>query len=226
VASLRREEHSILQAMAVVVKPTSANSVPDDIRVLPASDAPKEDALIEAVSMERSVVPAEASAEAPSGPAVREVKSSSRPPMPPLAAPAAGHTLPELEAALNAEKTDRGLRVILPANALFGTARAALDPVADPLLSSLAQLMAAMQPREIVVIGLSGGDDANLALSKERTHAVAAWLAAHGSKHRMHFVEQGNDGTRSVAPNNNADGSESPEGQEQNYRIQILLRRH
>jgi outer membrane protein OmpA-like peptidoglycan-associated protein len=247
-ASLRREEHSILVAMAAVANPMSADRVSDDVKALPASNAPKEDALIGAASMERSGVPAallpgggspapppaagapgwvppEASPEAPSGPAVREVKASSRPPIPPLAMPAAGHTLPELEAALNAEKTDRGLRVVLPASALFGTARAALDPAADLLLSNLAQLMAAMLPREIVVIGPSGEDDANLSLSKERAHAVAAWLAAHGSGHRAHFVERVNDGAGSVAPNN-ADGAASPEEREQNYPIQILLRRH
>jgi flagellar motor protein MotB len=244
-ASLRREEHVILGAMAEVAKPMSGDRVLVDTRVVaPASDPPKEDALIEATSMERPVAPAafvagaasvaapaEASAEAPSEPAFREAKASSRTPMPPLAVPAAGHTLPELESALNAEKTDRGLRVILP-DGVFGTARAALDPAAEPLLSNLAQLIAAMQPREIVVIGPSGEDDADLApsakpaLSKERAHAVAAWLAAHGSKNRAHFVERGNDGTQPVAPNNKADGSERPQEREQIYPIQILLRRH
>lgn len=250
VTSLRWEEHSILEAMAVVAKPNSADGVSDDIRVLsPVSDAPKEDALIDAVSLERPVapaallaagdsvaappaavatgaIPAEASAESQSEPAIREANASNRTPMPPPAVPAAGHTLPELETALNAEKTDRGLRVILPASALFGTSRAALDPAADPLLASLAQLTAAVLPREIVVIGPSGEDDAGLALSKERAHAVAAWLATHGSKPRPRFVERGGDGTRPGAPNNNADGSESPEAREQNNRIQILLRNH
>jgi outer membrane protein OmpA-like peptidoglycan-associated protein len=250
VASLRWEEHSILEAMAVVAKPMSADRASDEIKVVsPASDAPRGDAMIDAVSMERPVVPAallaagdpvatppaavavgatpaDASAEAPSEPTIREARASSRPPMPPLAAPAGGHTLPELEAALNAEKTDRGLRVILPANALFGASRAALDPAADPLLSSLAQLTAAMLPREIVVIGASGEDDANLALSKERAHAVAAWLAAHAPKLRPRFIERGNDGTHSGATNINADGSESPETREQNNWIQILLRHH
>jgi outer membrane protein OmpA-like peptidoglycan-associated protein len=245
-ASLRREEHSILEAMAAIANPMSAE--PDDVRVLlPASDAPKEGPLIEAASMERSVAPAallagggsvapppaavaaelvppEASSEAPADPTVREVKASSRPPIPPLAVPAAGHTLPELEAALNAEKTDRGLRVVLPADALFGTARAALDPAADPLLSNVARLMAAMLPREIVVIGPSGEDDSNLGLSKERAHAIAAWLAAHGSEHRAHFVERVSGGAGSVA-SNTADGAASPQEREQNYPIQILLRR-
>jgi outer membrane protein OmpA-like peptidoglycan-associated protein len=248
-ASLRREEHSVLEAMAAVANPMSADKASDDVRVLlPASDAPKEGPPIEAASVERSVapgallpgggsvapppaavaaelVPPEASPEAPSEPAVREVAASGPPPLSPLAVPAAAHTLPELEAALNAEKTDRGLRVVLPASALFGAAGAALDPAADPVLSNLARLMAAMLPREIVVIGASGADDTSLSLSKERAHAVAAWLAAHGSEHRAHFVERVNGGTGSVA-SNTANGAAGPEEREQNYPIQILLRRH
>ena len=121
---------------------------------------------------------------------------------------------------LHAEKTDRGLRVILPADALFGPARGALDPAPDPLLSSLAELTAAMQPREIVVRP-SGEDGTDPGLSKDRVHAVAVWLAAHGSKRRPHLVEQ--TGTRPAAPSNSAAGSYGPDGREQS--IEILLRR-
>lgn len=175
--------------------------------------------------------PSRASPEAPSGAVVREASSSNLPPKRvSLAPPATQRTLPQLEAALHAEKTDRGLRVKLSADALFGTVRDAFDLAVDPPLSSLAELIEAMQPREIVVIGhtdASGEDDANLALSKKRAHAVAAWLGAHGPpKHQPHFVERGYGRTRPVAPNDNADGSENREGRQQNRRIEILLRRN
>src|SRR5712691_2591358 len=165
-------------------------------------------------------------------PSATPVASAVRPPAgagnPAPAKDAAPKSLPQLEAALHAEKTDRGLRLVVPADLLFGATQGGLDGAAVPQLATLAELVAAVQPREVVVIGhtdSSGEDDANLALSKERAHAVAAWLAAHASKQRPHFVEEGYGRTRPVAPNHNADGSDNPEGRASNRRIEIWLRR-
>ena len=130
---------------------------------------------------------------------------------------------------MHAEKTDRGLQLVLSADTLFGAVPDKLDAAADPLLTDLANLVTAMGLREVVVIGhtdSSGSDEANLALSKERAHAVAAWIEAHVAKHRPNFVEHGYGRTRPVAPNHKADGSDNPEGRAQNRRIEILLRRH
>lgn len=147
-------------------------------------------------------------------------------------APAKAHkpmTLAQLEAALRAEKTDRGLRLVLPADALFQSKQGELDDNAVTPLTTLAELVAAIKPHEIVVVGHTdsvGDDAANLALSKQRARAIAAWLAAHAPKARPHFIEEGYGRTRPVAPNHNADGSDNPEGQAANRRIEILLRRH
>lgn len=137
-------------------------------------------------------------------------------------------TLARLEAALKAAKTDRGLRLVLPADSLFQSKQGDLDASAVTPLTTLAELVAAIKPREIVVIGNTdseGDDAANLALSKQQAHAVAAWLAAHDPKARPHFIEEGFGRTRPVAPNHNADGSDNPEGRAANRRIEILLRR-
>jgi flagellar motor protein MotB len=241
-ASLRREDDSILEAMAMLAEPMAADSVPNDARVFPPSDPPKENAPnLDATASERLVgaaalvaredsvatppvplatglVAADASSEARLGSVVRDLERSSRPP---VATAVAQHSLPQLESALHAERTDRGLRVMLPTNALFGEAGAALDSAPDPLLSSLAELTAAMQPREIVVIGPFGEEGLSPGLSKDRVHAVAAWLTAHGPKHRTHLVEQTR--TRPAATNSRTGGPEGLDGREQN--IEILLRR-
>jgi outer membrane protein OmpA-like peptidoglycan-associated protein len=252
-ASLRREHRSILQAMAVIAKPMSADRVPDNVKtLLITSDISKEEGVasqIEAVVPERSIgsptntrdgsdprtstgdpappEPAAASIEqAPPGPVVLAVTPTSQPLR---VEPAAPRTLTQLEETLHAEKTDRGLRIRLPADVLFGTAHDRLDPAANPSLSSVIELIRAMQPRQIVVVGhtdASSKHDADLALSKERAHAVSGWLRTHGLDDRPHLVAQGYGGTRPVAPNEKADGSDNPEGREQNRRIEILLRRH
>jgi outer membrane protein OmpA-like peptidoglycan-associated protein len=138
----------------------------------------------------------------------------------------------QLEAALHATKTDRGLRIVLPADGLFGRARDTLDSAADPRLSQLAELIAATRPREVRVAGhtdSSGSDEDAQTLSEERAHAVAAWLEAHMANdrpnYRPRFVEQGYGRTRPVAPNHTADGSDSPEGRERNRRVEIILHR-
>ena len=138
-------------------------------------------------------------------------------------------TLSQLETALRAEKTDRGLRLVVPADQLFQPKQGTLDDNAVTPLAAIGELVTAFKPREIVVIGNTdsvGDDDANLALSQQQAHAVAAWLAAHDTKDRPHFIEQGFGRTRPVAPNHNADGSDNPAGRAANRRIEILLRRH
>ncbi|HEX3953729.1 MAG TPA: OmpA family protein [Stellaceae bacterium] len=134
---------------------------------------------------------------------------------------------PQVEAELRVSKTDRGLRVIIPSDPLFGASGNTLDPAADPLLTRLDGLVARTHPREIVVFGhtdSSGDDDSNQKLSEQRAHAVVAWLEAH-AKLRPHYIEKGYGRTRPVAPNHNADGSDNPDGRAQNRRIEILLRR-
>lgn len=140
----------------------------------------------------------------------------------------APRSVQQLEAALHAAKTDRGWRIVLSADALFGAADDTLDAAAVPPLSQLAALIAAIRPREIVVAGhtdSSGSDEDNQLLSEKRAHAVAAWLDAHAPKHRPRFVEEGYGRTRPVAPNHAADGSDNPQGRAQNRRIEITLRR-
>jgi len=175
-----------------------------------------------------SATPARAAAPAASGsPAPTPPGPAAAKPKPP---PTAGgpRSLSQLEAELHAEKTDRGVRLVMPADSLFAEKQAALNDPAAPPLTALAQLAAAIQPREIVIIGhtdSTGDDEANLTLSKEQVHAVAAWLAAHAAKRPPHFIEQGYGRTRPVAPNHNADGSDNPGGRAANRRLEILLRR-
>ena len=134
----------------------------------------------------------------------------------------------QLETALHAAKTDRGWRILLPADRLFGSSRDGLDATADALLAQLVELIAAIRPHEVIVAGhtdSAGSDDDNRAVSADRAHAVAAWLVAHAAKHRPRFVEQAFGRTRPMAPNHNADGSDNPDGRASNRRIEVWLRR-
>jgi outer membrane protein OmpA-like peptidoglycan-associated protein len=137
-------------------------------------------------------------------------------------------TASQLEKELRAARTDRGLRIVLPADELFGSSRDSLDPGADAVLTQLDELIAATHPREIDIAGHTdseGDDEDNLKLSEERAHAVAVWLEQHSPRRHPRFVEKGYGRTRPVAPNHNPDGSDNPDGRARNRRIDILLRR-
>ena len=136
-------------------------------------------------------------------------------------------SVPQLKSALRTEETERGLRIVLPADTLFGTAPDTIAAGAAPLLEETARLIAATHPREIIVAGHTDGvgrDDDNVALSERRAHAVASWLRARSAKGAPGIVEQGYGRSRPIAPNHNPDGSDSPEGRQQNRRVEIYLR--
>ena len=129
---------------------------------------------------------------------------------------------------MRAEKTDRGLRLVVPSDTLFEPTGKTLRDGADQTLEKLAALIAGEQAREVVVIAHTDGtgdDDDKLALSKERAGAVAGWLKAHAAKPSARFIEKFYGRTRPVAPNKNAEGEDNPEGRAQNRRIEILIRR-
>jgi outer membrane protein OmpA-like peptidoglycan-associated protein len=183
-----------------------------------------------------------AEASAAAQPSAQPAPSPSRsPPAPPTAASPprasaverpprlpAPRTPEELQASLRAEKTDRGLRLVVPSDTLFEPTGKTLRGEADQKLQDIVALMAAEKAREVVVIAHTdgmGSDDDNLALSEERARTVAGWLKAHAAKPSPRFVERFHGRTRPVAPNRNAEGEDNPEGRAQNRRIEILLRR-
>ena len=129
---------------------------------------------------------------------------------------------------MHPEKTDRGLRLVVPSDALFDPTGKTLRGGADLMLQKLAGLIGTEQAKEVVVIAHTDGtgtDEENLALSAERAGAVTGWLKTHAAKPPPRFVERFYGRTRPVAPNKNAEGEDNPEGRAQNRRLEILIRR-
>jgi outer membrane protein OmpA-like peptidoglycan-associated protein len=166
---------------------------------------------------------------APTAPAVTATTAPRPPPSPTVSAiNPATMSVPQLKAALRAEETEQGMRIVLPTDALFGTNPETIGGSAETLLEASARLIAVLHPREIVVAGHTDGvgrDDDNLMLSEHRAQAVARWLRAHTGPAAPRIAERGYGRTRPLAPNHNADGSDNPEGRQQNRRVEIYLRR-
>lgn len=67
-----------------------------------------------------------------------------------------------------------------------------------------------------------GSDEYNLALSKRRANVVAAYLVSKGaSKSRIKTIGYGE--SKPLAPNENPDGSDNPEGRAKNRRTEIVV---
>ena len=239
-ASLRQEEHAVAEALTTTASRMPADRIPAEIRKVLIAALPKENAPAALVNAEPPpVVPLPAADEVAATPPPAAVADAAKPlleeptPPPPVreanltsppiealpSAPAEQPDLAQLEAAVHADKTKRGLRIRMPAAVLFGRARETLDSSADGWLSAIAELVAAMEPLEIVVIGR----DDTVDLARQRAHAVAAWLTAHQPPMTPpHLIEQVD---KPPPAENSAEGADTPAKRLPPGRIEILLRR-
>lgn len=67
-----------------------------------------------------------------------------------------------------------------------------------------------------------GTDDYNQKLSMRRAKSVVAWLRTRGVPSKR-LVSKGYGKTRHIAPNENPDGSDNPEGRQMNRRIELTI---
>jgi outer membrane protein OmpA-like peptidoglycan-associated protein len=249
-AARREMQHSILQRMAEVAKPMPSDAIPDNVKaVLKSADLSNDDKVDPASPGVATAPPPTSSDEAgtdagpssgdspptddagPDKTAPAPVDPTPAVPVAAAAAPAAEPAPPEPTAsadpappadALQTEKTDRGLRIRLPADVLFGSGSEALDPAAESSLMGVLAIEKKMQPREVVVVGhgeASGKRDVELALAKKRASAVSGWLKDHGLGGQERLV------ARAEPPARSSNRSDNPDEREQGARIEILLRR-
>jgi outer membrane protein OmpA-like peptidoglycan-associated protein len=123
-------------------------------------------------------------------------------------------------------ETPRGLVVSMP-NTFFAFDKADLDASGQQVLEKVAKVL--NHPRAAArKIALEGHTDNvgpaayNMTLSKNRADAVAKELVKQGLKSDRISVE-GFGGTRPVAPNRKADGTDDPAGRAKNRRVEAII---
>jgi len=121
-------------------------------------------------------------------------------------------------AALQAEKTDRGMVMTL-GDVLFETGKAELMPGAMNMIVRLAQFMKQYPEKKLQIEGhtdSTGGASFNLRLSEDRANAVRSVLLAEGvSNQRIETVGYGM--SKPVATN------ATVEGRQRNRRVEIVI---
>lgn len=118
----------------------------------------------------------------------------------------------------------------LPADILFDFDKANLRPDAEAALQQISNSIAQRftnVPVQIQINGHTdsvGGNTYNMALSKRRAESVEQWLIAHTNLKPNQITVEGLGETEPVAPNTNPDGSDNPQGRQQNRRVEIVVR--
>lgn len=127
---------------------------------------------------------------------------------------------------LHATRNDQGVVITLPERVLFDFDKADLRPDAGPALAQIAKLLTGYPQARVSVRGYTdsvGSDSYNLDLSQRRAEAVRQALAAQPGAVAAHLEAVGQGKADPVAPNTNPDGSDNPDGRQQNRRVEVVI---
>ena len=130
--------------------------------------------------------------------------------------------------ALQVEETATSLTMKLEGDVLFDFDKATVMPAAEKLLETVATVLGEFPEGKVTVEGYTdskGSEKVNLDMSQRRADAVKSWLVKKKSIPEKMITTQGFGETNPVAPNTNPDGSDNPEGRQQNRRVQITVKK-
>jgi outer membrane protein OmpA-like peptidoglycan-associated protein len=130
-------------------------------------------------------------------------------------------TISDLDAAV----VDGDTVFTLPEEVLFDFDQYDLRPDAAATLDRIAQAIVYFQDAPVRVAGHTdshGSDDYNQRLSENRAQAVVDYLVDAGVN-AGRVTPEGFGETQPVAPNENDDGTDNPEGRAQNRRVEIVI---
>lgn len=127
---------------------------------------------------------------------------------------------------LDAHEADGSIRVALSGDILFDFNSSTVRPAAGDALGKMAQVIRDRSRGDVYVVGHTdsvGADAYNQKLSEDRAAAVIAWLSVNEGIPASLMLGRGMGKTQPVAYNTLPDGSDNPEGREQNRRVEIFL---
>lgn len=131
----------------------------------------------------------------------------------------------EIIVEFDGEVTDEGTVLTLEEPILFDFDSAELKTSSSDALDDIAEVLAYYEDAPVVIAGHTdsrGSDDYNRELSQDRADAVQDALADRDID-ASRLTAEGRGSTEPVAPNENDDGSDNPEGRAQNRRVEVLV---
>jgi photosystem I P700 chlorophyll a apoprotein A2 len=127
---------------------------------------------------------------------------------------------------LQAQKTNKEIRINLPDNILFDFDKHNLRSTAKPTLQKLSVIINNYQGALVSIYGHTdskGSDAYNQTLSENRVKSVKDYLTQNFGIAANRLQTQGLGENRPIAPNTNPDGSDNPAGRQKNRRVEVII---
>jgi outer membrane protein OmpA-like peptidoglycan-associated protein len=128
---------------------------------------------------------------------------------------------------LGAKVTQTEIKIALSGDILFDFDKDTLRPDALPTLQKVAEVIAGYAGAPVLIEGYTdskGKDSYNLKLSDRRAASVKKWLVEKAGADAGHIKTKGWGEAKPVAPNENPDGSDDPDGRQKNRRVEITIK--
>lgn len=129
---------------------------------------------------------------------------------------------------LNAQVSQKEIRISLPADVLFDFDKADIRPDAADALRQTLTVIRYYKEAPILIEGHTdskGSDNYNQALSERRAQSVQQWLVLQGNVPTSQITAQGFGELRPRAANTKPDGSDDPAGRQLNRRVEIIIQK-
>ena len=127
---------------------------------------------------------------------------------------------------LQLKETEKAVTMKLEGDVLFDFDKAEIKPEAERTLDQVGTVIGQFPEGKVLIEGHTdskGSPDINLELSKRRAEAVKDWLVKKKGVPESIITSRGSGETKPVAPDKNPDGSDNPQGRQQNRRVEITV---
>lgn len=132
----------------------------------------------------------------------------------------------EILSDLQTSQSAEGTVITLPEAVLFEFAQSRLKPEAPAQLDRIAEVLRNYDTAPVTIRGYTdsrGSEEANQDLARRRAESVKSYLTGGPAIDPGRMTAAGLGEQDPAAPNENPDGSDNPEGREQNRRVEIVL---
>ena len=127
---------------------------------------------------------------------------------------------------LQLKETEKAVTMKLEGDVVFDFGKAEIKSEAEQTLDKVGTVIAQFPEGKVLIEGYTdskGSRKANIKLSKRRAQAVKDWLVKKKGVAESSITIGGFGETKPVAPNTNSDGSDNPQGQQHNRRVEITV---
>ncbi|MGZ8955557.1 MAG: OmpA family protein [Methylovulum sp.] len=127
---------------------------------------------------------------------------------------------------LQLKETEKAVTMKLEGDVLFDFGKAEVKPEAEKTLDKVGTVIAQFPEGKVLIQGHTdseGPQRVNSELSKRRAQAVKDWLVRKKGVAESIITTSGFGETKPVTSNTNPDGSDNPQGRQQNRRVEITV---